>query len=69
MVFEDGMSLSTAELAQVDIAEQVFVQKSHTLTMEADVEVQTFGISCTYSQWKEAARIMDIVCSYLQSCC
>ena len=33
MVFEDGMSLSTAKLAQVDIAEQVFVQKSHTLAM------------------------------------
>ena len=48
MVFEDGMSLSTAELAKVDIAEQVFVQKSHILAMEADVEVQTFGISCTH---------------------
>ena len=62
MVFEDGMPLSTAELAQVGVAEQVFVLKVCTLAVEADIEAQTFGISCTDSQWKKAARIIDIVC-------
>ena len=59
---DDGMPLSTAELAQVGVAEQVFVLKACTLAVEADIEAQTFGISCTDSQWKKAARIIDIVC-------
>lgn len=65
MIFEDGIHLASAELAQVDVAEKEFVQKARTLAAEADLEASKFGIECDNAQRKKAARIMDIVRSFL----
>lgn len=64
MVFEEGDHLSSADLAQVNVAERDFTQKARTLAAEADVEAWNFGINCSSAQRKAAARIMDIVCAH-----
>lgn len=64
MVFEDGTHLTSADLAQVDVAEREFSKKARTLAAEADREAHKYGIYCTDRQRKIAARIMDIVGPY-----
>lgn len=61
MMFAEGDHLTSAELAQVDIAEREFTKKAHTLAAEADKEAYKFGIRCTDVQRKAASWIMDIV--------